>query len=360
MTKPALLVQGMHGMGDCLHQRAILRQLMQTYDVTLETSWASMYHDLVADGLKLVRRNVALRTQTKNAEREAALFKAARPANASGIRVRYGGAEVRQTASKTVLEAMCHVTGTDYATADYRLDVPDVWTQALLKTLGDLPARAAERPWLVYRPLVARPEWRGSLARNADPKSYAKLFQTIRDTFFVISVADLVPGREWIVGPQLQADLAFHQGELTFELLAALFKRADVVYTSSGFAAILGPAVGTPTISIVGGYESVGCHSSGARFAPYIAIGPKVECGCWTSQCTRACDKTFNMDAASDDVFKFVSELDIQISDNTTPFSEMFAGVPDVQAAAPAVAPAPGALLQRRMLAMPMHRNFRA
>jgi len=27
----------MHGLGDCLHQRVVLRQLMQRYAVTLET-----------------------------------------------------------------------------------------------------------------------------------------------------------------------------------------------------------------------------------------------------------------------------------------------------------------------------------
>lgn len=334
--KPALHVQGMHGMGDCLHQRAVLRQLMQKYAVTLETSWASLYHDLVAEGLVLVRVPVGLRTQTKNANREAELFRAARTYNTQGLRIRYGGAEVMQTESKTVLEAMCNATGTDYAYADYRLAIPDAWTQGLFAKLGDLPDRAFTHPWLVYRPLVGRHEWRGSIARNADPASYTKLFQILRDTFFVISVADLEPGREWLVGPQLKADKTFHQGELVFETLAALFKHASLVYTSSGFAAILGPAVGTPTISVVGGYESTGCHSSGARFAPYLAIGPRVECGCWTSQCRQACDKSIDMDAADARLRKFLSEISIQISDNTTSFESMYGVATGVNPFSPA------------------------
>lgn len=345
-------------MGDCLHQRAVMRQLMQKHDVTLETSWASMYYDLVAEGLKLVRRSVALRTQTKNANREADLFLPGRPFNASGLRVRYGGADVMQTESKTVLEAMCHATGTDYVTADYRLDVPDAWTQALFKTLGTLPPLASARPWLVYRPLVSRPEWRGSIVRNADPASYAKLFQILRDTFFVVSVADLEVGREWIVGPQLKADLVLHAGELTFETLAALFCQSDLVYTSSGFAAILGPAVGTATVSIVGGYEGTGCHDSGARFAPYMAIGPRVECGCWTSQCRQACDKAVDMDMADAKLRTFMSEICIQISDNTTPFDEMFAVVPEASRAA-VIMPGAG-LHQRRALAASMSRGLKA
>src|ERR1035437_1713493 len=222
MALPPLYLQGMGGIGDCLHQRAIIRQLMQRYAVTLMTPWPSMYHDLIAEGLIVVRHGIALRTQRKNEQREseAAKFASRHPLTRSdGMRIAYGGGQVGQTESKTVLEAMCHVTGTDYLTADYRLAIPDAWTQELTATLGDLPARANERPWLVYRPLVARPEWRGSIVRNADPGSYAKLLQIIRDTFFVISVADLEEGRERLAhGPQLKADLTFHAGELTFEM----------------------------------------------------------------------------------------------------------------------------------------------
>jgi hypothetical protein len=360
MSLPSLYVQGMGGIGDCLHQRSVLRQLMQRYAVTLMTPWPSMYHDLIAEGLIVVRRGVQLRTQMKNEQREADKFASRHPLTQSsaGMRIAYGGGQVTQTESKTVLEAMCHVTGTDYLTADYRLAVPDAWTHELVATLGDLPARANERPWLVYRPLVARPEWRGSIVRNADPTAYAKLFQILRDTFFVVSVADLEEGREWLAhGPQLKADLTFHAGELTFEMLAALFKRADLVYTSSGFGAILGPAVGTPTISVIGGYESIGCHDSGARFAPYLAIGPRVECACWTSACRKACDKSIDMDAADDRIRKFLSQICIQTSDNTTSFEDMFTTPP--LTVDPAVQQHQYTQ-QQRVLAMAMNRGMRA
>ena len=36
--KPKLYVEGMHGLGDNIHQRAVLRKLVQAYDVWLETS----------------------------------------------------------------------------------------------------------------------------------------------------------------------------------------------------------------------------------------------------------------------------------------------------------------------------------
>jgi hypothetical protein len=303
----------MHGMGDCLHQRAVLRQLMPDYDVYLETSWASMYHDLMADGLKLLRRPVALRTQTKNANREADYF-TYRPNRVDRtLRVSYSGSQVLQTRSKTVLEAMCNVTGTDYAGADYRLPIPDKWFEGL----GDLSEwRRSGKPLCVYRPLVSRTEWKGSELRSADAASYAALVHPLREAFYVISVADLIPRREWILGPEFDADLKFHEGELTFEAMAALFSLADLVFTSSGFPAILGPAVGTPTISIVGGYEHVAALSaSGARFVPFLGLGPDNECSCFTSACQRRCDTHIDLESALPKLYKFLSE-------NCLPFSD--------------------------------------
>lgn len=319
MSDRKLLIQGMHGMGDCLHQRAILKQVFDSGvypgGVWLETSWPAMYHDFVAEhGLKLLRRPVALRTQTKNVAREMASFTQDRPRDAEAFRVMYHGPDVMRTDSKTVLEAMCRVCGADYRTADYRLPVPEAWYDGAVAEIVQGSLRA-QRPILVYRPLVERPEWRGSAGRNADPACYAHLFAFLREHFYVVSVADLAPGQEWIVGPRLKPDVTLHGGELTFEGLAALYEAAALVFCSSGFSAILGPAVSTPTISIVGGYEHVGCHDSGARFAPFLSIGPRDPCHCWSSACPQMCDKRIDMIPAIESISKFVwDRFEIKVS----------------------------------------------
>jgi hypothetical protein len=309
-------------MGDCLHQRAVLRQLMQKNTVSLETSWASMYHDLCADGLKLCRRPVGLRTQAKNAQRESDKFSSLRFGQGMrALRISYGGAQVLTTASKTILEVMCNVTGTSYTDADYRLPIPDAWRSGLLAKLGSLPPEASNRPWLVYRPLVARTEWRSSIQRNADPAAYAAILREIQaeGKFFVISIADLEAGKEWLVGPDAKADLSFHKGELVFEDIASLFAMSDLALTSSGFAAILAPAVGTPCISVVGGYEYPGCHDSAAKFAPYLSIGPLAPCSCWTMMCRKTCDKSIDLDAALPRVRDFLSEVCTHNGDSPYP-----------------------------------------
>jgi hypothetical protein len=300
-------------MGDCLHQRAVVRQyLARGFEVFLETSWASMYHDLP---ITLLRRPVSLTMQRQNAQREDALFSHARPHPDLTIQPRYAGGAVMSCQSQTVLEAMCLATDTDYATADYRLPVPDKWFDGV-----ELPGwRESGKPLLIYRPLVGRHEWKGGALRNADPAGYNAMFAAIRDSYFVISVAALVPnGPDTLVGPQPDADLKFHNGELTFEQLAALFAVADLIFTSSGFPAILGPAVGTAVVNIVGGYENVGAHASGARFVPFLSIGPenKTGCHCFTSACRRICDKRLNLDTDLEYLRGFLSEKGIHFSDS--------------------------------------------
>jgi hypothetical protein len=303
--KPTLYIHGMHGMGDNIHQRAIMRQLREKNSIVLETSWPSIYHDM--PDIRLARRNVNLRTQQKNSEREADKFSAMRHGlGMRQMRIAYSGSDVKASASGTILEVMCKNTGTDFLQADFRLPVPDAWNGQLFKKLGPLPKISADRPWLVMRPLVGRTEWTGSLKRNADPVAYKEVYEFIRDSYFVVSIADLAPPKEWLVGDPTQSDLSFHHGELVFEDIAALFKQSDLVLTSSGFAAILAPAVETPVISIIGGYETPGCHDAGKRFTPMLTIGPASGCSCWTSSCRNVCPKYIDLNAARSAIASFL------------------------------------------------------
>lgn len=345
--KSPLLIQGMHGMGDCLHERAVVKHyLAQGREIWLETSWPAIFHDLVGPDLHLIRRPVNLHAQTKNAAREADKFyPRPAPAGCEAIRVMYHGNDVMRTDSKTVLESMCRATNTPYP-ADYRLPVPEAWVSKARSHLGGYDG---SKPLLVYRPLVARPEWRGSMARNANELCYAHLVGFLRQHFFVVSVADLVPGVEWMVGYELKADVTLHKGELDFEALAGMFSIADLVVTSSGFAAILAPAVGTRCINIVGGYEDARAHDSGKLFAPFLSIEPAVPCRCWSSACTKPCMKDIDMLAAVDHIAKFVkAELDIEILPRKGLISEMFHTERRAQDAPTTIPPPPASPFRRQ------------
>jgi hypothetical protein len=292
-------IVGMHGLGDNLHQRAIVKELMRNRIVHLETPWPSIYHDLVGRNLKLVRKTTMLRTQAKNMQREAAKYSNAAPFGVNSVRIWYRGAEVVQAGS--ILAAMC--INARVRERDFRLPVPDEWKN---KTMHFLHGKWTNgKPLLVYRPLVMRKEWGGCAARNPDFDAYAEIFNAIRDQFYVVSIADLVPGVEWVVGHDVKADLELHKGELTFETLAGLFARASMSYASPGFATILAQAVGTPSICVFGGHENSLTVAGGARLTPTLSIDPVASCNCFSNH--HACDKTIDIPRAIAAVKSFVA-----------------------------------------------------
>ena len=285
-----MLVRGMHGLGDNLHQRAVLRQLMERHEVWLESSWVAPYYDLIGQGLRVIRKSTSLRTQAKNADRENARFHTGPlPRFSRAANVWYRPEEVRSC--RSVLGAMCKNTGTDIQRADFRLPVPDEWAARARAVLDD-----TRKPILVYRPLVERTEWSGCAARNPDHVAYAELYDSIRDLFHVVSIADLVKGKEWMTGLNVEVDQRFHAGELEFETLAGLFSIASMTFCSPGFSVILSQAVCTPVVCSFGSYESSYSFSPGAKFAPYLGIDPIIPCDDFKHDDTR--DKSIDIPRA--------------------------------------------------------------
>ena len=294
----AFLIRGMHGLGDCLHQRAIVREYMRRGRVWLESSWVAPYHDLIGEGLHVIRRETTLRTQAKNADREAGSFsKVKPPRNARRVDVHYSGEDVMRTGS--VLAAMSATSRCPVG--DFRLPVPAEWRESAREWLATAGWDFV-KPLMVYRPLVERNEYQTGRTRNPDPAAYAELFRSIRDRYFVVSVADIQPGAEWLVGDPLPSDAAAHRGELEFERLAGLFWAADLVFCSPGFAVILAQAVETPAVCVFGGYERANSFGS----AGTLAIEPIAPCGCWRSG--HDCRKEIDLPTARKRIEEFLCQ----------------------------------------------------
>lgn len=277
-NRQPLLIEGMHGLGDNVHQRAILRQLIEPgRDIWLTTPWPCVYHDM--PDLKLVRpRYEGLRTQFKNMEREAARYTREPPApHAFPMRIWYDKAGIDAVGS--ILGAMLLRASCDPTIGDFRYrDVPQAWIDEARRFVK------TDKPILVYRPLVVRDEWPGCAIRNPDFHAYAYLFELIRRRFYVVSIADLVPNKEWTVGREVDVDLKLHRGELHFPALVGLFAMASMVYTSPGFATVLAQAVSTPLVTVFGGRESGQTISLGARYSPTLAIDPIKPCMCMSTE----------------------------------------------------------------------------
>ncbi len=302
------VIDGMHGMGDNVHQRAVIRLLLRTQPTTtfwLKTPWPCLYHDLVGERLRLVDPSSQLRTQKKNSIREAAHYDAMPPRAHRRLRVSYHPQWVRRTGS--VLSGMIRTTlGYARDDADFSLPVPAAWgakADALIAG-SHLRYRAQEKPLMIVRPLIERTEWRGCGIRNPDAAAYAALYNRIRDRFFVVSLADLVPGVEEMV-TDLDADIRLHQGEADVEAIAGLLAGASLTFCSPGFAAPLSQAVGTPVICVFGGFENSSSFSYGARFAPTLGIDPINPCDCFSH--SHDCDKRIDMDAAHAGIEEFIA-----------------------------------------------------
>lgn len=282
-NKPAIVVEGMHGLGDCLHQRGVIRELKKSYDVWLETPWPSLYTDME---INLITKGSSLRTQAKNAAREAGKFsKFKPPVGAKRLIVAYPPSLVRKCRSVyAAMSAKCGVPE-----SDFRLTVKNEWLERADQLIASWNTN---KPILIYRPLVERKEWGGNKARNPDENAYKAMFDAIQQGFFVVSVADLEENKEWQVGKRVKADIEYHKGELDIEILAGLFKRASLVFTSPGFAVVLAQSVGTAVISVFGGYESAYSFSSGEKYAPYLGINPITPCDCFSHghKCKKAID----------------------------------------------------------------------
>jgi ADP-heptose:LPS heptosyltransferase len=288
-----MLVEGMLGLGDNLHQRAVIRQMMERGEVWLQTPWPTVYHDLIGPRLHVVKRESVLRTQQKNIGREADKFSAERCPSGNPHKIWYTHDQIKQRGG--FLAAMCH--NSKLPTGDFSLPVPDAWKAKAKAAIGN-----TDKPIMVYRPLVARTEWNGCNQRNPDAGAYVELARSIRDQFFVVSLADLEQGKEWTVSQPIGADIEFHRGELDFETIAGLMSIASLVYCSPGFALVLAQAVAAPMVAVFGGHESARLYDHGSPTDLFIQ--PRRPCECFSK--SHACDKSIDMDAAKLAVNKFI------------------------------------------------------
>lgn len=286
-ARSAIVVSGMQGLGDNLHQRSVVRQLMANFEVWLKTPWPSVYHDLAQDGLRLLPSETRLRTQSKNSRRESSSYTALAPNPLSReMRIWYSQDQVRKKGS--FLGAMCSAAG--LPTTGFSFSVKSEWLKEAERLLVKW---GATKPLLIYRPLVERTEWEGCAARNPDAKAYVDLVRAIKKDFFVVSVADLEAGKEWVVSEDIGADVTCHAGEIPVETLAALMSLGGTVFCSPGFALILAQSVGARLIAVFGGHESARFYSHGNSTDFFIE--PNVPCECFSK--SHNCDKTINIEA---------------------------------------------------------------
>jgi hypothetical protein len=244
----AVFVQGMKGLGDNIFERAFVKTLVQRADVWLTTPWPELFADL--DRVRFVHQPTPLRTQSKNLARQDAHRWSAAPAGALTVRVFYGGAHLR---SGSIVRAMEQ----QFGCAPSAFDLP---------TFPAPPANG--KPIALVRPVTERREWFNA-ARNPLPEHVAYVAAELLRDYHVVSVADLEPEVEWLVGDPPPAHERFHAGELGVAELLGYLRAARVVVGGVGWIVPAAIAAGVPLFCILGG--------QGGHNAPERITDPRMD-----------------------------------------------------------------------------------
>lgn len=300
------VIDGMQGIGDCIRQRAIVEERCITNrTVWLRTPWPQLFQDMVANPfgaeLKLLPILGALRTQAKNVIAYSNLFTTdSPPPDATTEVVWYTHKRIRETGS--FLRATMHNAGLPLDRRNYTLPLPQTSFGPRVESVME---RAQGKPICLFRPLVTRKEWGGCGARNPDAQSYYELYQSIRDRYFVVAVADVDVHNETFTYPGCRGgDTDYLHGELSLNEIIAITSISSLVFASPGFACILASALHTPSVMVCGGHEHSGFYAPD-MLAPFLGIDPIAPDDCFTHECGH--DKTIDMPRAMDRLQEFVT-----------------------------------------------------
>ena len=245
----ALLLEGMHGLGDNIYQRAVLREYVaRNGAVYLSTPWPQLYADF-AD-VRCVPTASRLRTQRKNIARPGLTWHRA-PVGTRRRRWHY--------VSRPDI-SIVHALLADLAIAAHAINFSGPPTAV---------AEAPRSPYVVIRPATVRKEWPAP-ARNPLPQYLAQAAAGARERGLrVISVADLAEFEEWALDPLPEADERYHAGELGVESLLSLVAGAAGVIGGVGWLLPAALAYRVPMLLIYGG--------AGGHNGPERILDPRLD-----------------------------------------------------------------------------------
>lgn len=227
-----VLIRGMHGLGDNIFQRAFVKTLVRTHDVYIKTTWPEIYEDLP---VKFVRDTTTLRTQGKNLRLQPDSRYVGFPANAEVRTIAYGHGQLTNGTIIGAMQRCFNVPPADWDLPKYP------------------PPFVSDKPIAVVRPVTERKEWFNA-ARSPLPRYINEIAALlISEGFHVVSVADVSPGEEWIVGEAPPCHEAYHQGELHVRDLLGLVRSAAVVVGGVGWIVPACVATRTPLFCVLGG-----------------------------------------------------------------------------------------------------------
>lgn len=258
-----LIVETMHGFGDNLYAREVVRSLLAGRErVYVRTSWPQLYHDF-GDRVLLLRPVTELRTQRRNIEAWDGVW-AKNPTDYKRLHLHYDVRDWQQ--GRSLPEAMLHNAGVSRS-GHFEFPCAEDW-------VADL---TTDKPLAIVHPPTLRDEWH-NVARCPNPRYMQQLVHQHRE-FDWVEVIDLARHQETRYGEPIRD--ARPLPSLTTEQLIGLTSLAAVVVTGPSFMLPLGIALRTPTVCLYGG--DLPDRLLVERWmlgAPYRAVEPKPFCDC--------------------------------------------------------------------------------
>jgi hypothetical protein len=248
-----LHIQGMQGLGDNIYQRAFIRVLARTRDITLETSWPEFYADLPVCFVRPQGSYSRLRTQNKNVARSRVAW-VPRPPRVQGIRNTYQRAFLE---GRSIINGMEQSFGIPFVPP---LDLPPLPAPRAIQT---------DKPLAFVRPLTVRSEWFNS-ARNPEPQYILDIVEALRPTHHIVCVADVAHAAEWFIGVPPNGDSEFIHGELPAMDMLALLAGSDIIIGGMGFIIPAALALKKHCFVVLGG--------QGGHNAPSRVLDPRLDC----------------------------------------------------------------------------------
>lgn len=269
-----LVINTMHGLGDSLYTRALIKEVSKYRRVFVRTPWPQIYKGI--KNVYTLLEDSPLRTQSKNvllSERNHITI----PSDAVEIAPKYGAQDMHRSIPETLSSFF------------------DVRTDTLSFDLPPLPPSpvSSEKPIAVVRPVTVREEWSNE-ARNPLPEYVARVAERLMETHHVVSVADLEEGEERALEPLPPAHETYHNGEIPVMSLLALVESADVVVGGVGWIVPACLATKTKAIIVLGGQ---GQHNAPDKITPkdadnFLWLTPDNYCLC--AKRSHDCDKTIS------------------------------------------------------------------
>lgn len=244
-------IRGMFGFGDSIMQRPFVRAASMRSPLYLETPWPELYADL--ENVRPVRSRTRLRTQQKN------------EVSAS---VRWWSPGGVHNARRMSYNPVDLASGNIYQAFEKHLPLGDEDLVLDLPPLQTVDIDTKGKPLAVVRPVTARKEWLNT-ARNPRPEYVCEIINRLSATHYVVAIADLKAGEEWLVGEMPVVDEAFLHGELPTMVALGLVADADVVVGGVGWIVPASIAAKTPAFIICGG--------QGGHNAPEVITDPRLD-----------------------------------------------------------------------------------